>query len=577
MGAPLSKLESLKPLLPKEKKESVGTFDIESNSWTKFEMAGTYDGYTFNKHDTVKDMLDCVFDSPFESKRWYAHNGGRFDFLFILNSLRQYTQKPISLLCMGPSISGITVKRPRRRHVHFRDSFSLLPHSLEKLGEHFQCASQKQVGAIDFETERVDRNNAKHVAYLEADCRTLHEVLEKFATMPLVRDAGLKVSLASTALAAWRTTLDQEIFSTPTHVQESIRESYAGGRCEIFKTVSRDGHCYDVNSLYPAMLLKPLPMHYLGKTRDIGDFGFHKVAVYVPKSSVPILWQKEPKLFFPTGKIMGTFFSEELKLAIEQGASVLKYLDGWKFLPSDQYFKKFVHTCYQLREQHREGPINLTAKLLMNSVYGKTGEREAKKSLFIVDPKKPWTWPKPPFERWRSPQFFERYGFLTKEISRRMPHMQVHIASATTAWGRVYMAKNFYIPHYGKIAYTDTDSVFIEKELTEIPGLGGLKKEYSYRNAFFVVPKGYYIETTDNKLIRKLKGFSKKYINSLSLEDFLKKDFKYSEKSRILTFREALIRKNNILATGDRVKSLKATYDKREVLKSGLTRPWHNE
>jgi len=568
---PLTKLKS------NPKPESIGTFDIESNNWTQFEMAGTFNGYEFIKHDAVKDLLDYIFESPFRSKKWYAHNGGRFDFLFLLEHLKHYTTKPISLICMGSSITGITVKRDSRRHTHFRDSFALLPHSLDALSKSFETSHQKQTGKIDFDRERVSRDNPTHIEYLRHDCQSLYEILDTFQRMPLIENAGLKISLASTALAAWRSTLETDIHSTSAYVQNFVRQSYAGGRCEIFKMLLKDGFCYDVNSLYPSMLLKPLPHHYMGPTKDVDEFGFHSITAYVPKDSFPILWSKTPKLIFPTGYITGTFFSEEIKLAVANGAKIIRHHEGHHFLSSDLLFKEFVDTCYDMRLKNPTGPKNMTAKLLMNATYGKLGEKELKKSLYIVNPDAPHTWPKPPYSQWRSPAFFKKYGMLTKEVYKRQAHMQVHIASAVTAYGRIHMAKNFYIPYRDEIAYTDTDSVYLKSQLPEGIGLGALKKEYSIKSAAFILPKGYYIETQDGKIIRKLKGFSKKFINSLNRQDFNNRSFNSTEKSKLLTFREALIRKNEFLATADKIKSLKAIYDKREMLPNGDTRAWHFE
>jgi hypothetical protein len=72
------------------------------------------------------------------------------------------------------------------------------------------------------------------------------------------------------------------------------------------------------------------------------------------------------------GTWIGTYFTEELKLALEMGYTI-KIMSGVLY-EKGNVFEKYLHTLYSMRLEHPKGsPINMLCKLLMNSLYGKFG------------------------------------------------------------------------------------------------------------------------------------------------------------------------------------------------------------
>jgi hypothetical protein len=82
--------------------------------------------------------------------------------------------------------------------------------------------------------------------------------------------------------------------------------------------------------------------------------------------------------------------------------------------------------------------------------------------------------------------------------------------------------------------YTDTDSIYIDKELPKDlisdKELGKMKQEYILDNAIFLSPKVYFLNTNDGKKIYKVKGLShdvdlnlNDFFDLLMKESFLKK------------------------------------------------------
>lgn len=578
----------LKPLIGRDHEFRHATFDIETEDKdkpltsirTRFEMGGIYDGENYQLCLTLSDLVDQLCHKKFRGFIIYAHNAGRFDFQILIPELIR-KNKRFKMIAQGARIVEIKIYSGKNL-TSLRDSFALLPFSLARLCKTFSPQTQKLTGSIDFASERVDQGSQSHRAYLEADCRSLWEILDMYKRLPYVSVTGPKLTRSSTALAGWRTTLKEPIRCTPDFVQNFCRKALAGGRTEIFKTIQgAGGGCYDKNSLYPAMMLKPLPLEFISETRNIDDFGYHEIIAEIPEMYLPVLWVKYPKLLFPTGIIRGTYFSEEIKLAVAHGAKIIKHIRGMKFTQSDQIFNQFIMDNYCLRLENPKGPINIIAKDNMNHCYGKTSERELKKSMQRLDPNNPRSWPKR-FSHWHSDAFFQRWGLVTVEKKRRSPHMLCHIGGAIVAWGRISMYQDIYHPFQDSLYYTDTDSGYLDRAIPVSEKLGELKLEFPVKEAFFLLPKCYYVDTglefnpdepDKTGIIRKIKGFPRKALEQFTLQQFKDRDLKY-RKLTLLSMRESLIRNNEFISEGGRMKEIRASYDKRKTLPNGTTVPW---
>jgi len=236
-------------------------------------------------------------------------------------------------------------------------------------------------------------------------------------------------------------------------------------------------------------------------------------------------------------------------------------------------FTEYIAQGFKMRTENPKGsPLDILGKDLMNHCYGKFAEREEKKSLIKVNQVDPASWP-PEFKAFHSDEMFKKTGLIEIEKYKRSPHMLCHVASAITAWGRIDMARKIYLPFQKHLYYTDTDSGKMGCELPTSEGLGGLKREYGIKNGFYLLPKGYWEEKEDGTINRKLKGFSKKSLDSITYEMFRKGNISVVE-TKLAGFRSGLIRKNSYLAMLDLKKSVISEYSKRKLLVGGETRPW---
>jgi len=74
---------------------------------------------------------------------------------------------------------------------------------------------------------------------------------------------------------------------------------------------------------------------------------------------------------------------DRLRHAVKYGYS-FEIIKGYQFKTGD-IFSKFLTKLYNLRKQYEKGtPMNLNAKLLMNSLYGKFGMRDDITKMIIL-------------------------------------------------------------------------------------------------------------------------------------------------------------------------------------------------
>jgi DNA polymerase elongation subunit (family B) len=106
----------------------------------------------------------------------------------------------------------------------------------------------------------------------------------------------------------------------------------------------------------------------------------------------------------------------------------------------------------------------------------------------------------------------------------------VAIASAVTSYSRIIINshKLTALNEGLKIYYSDTDSLVVNgplpSHLLDNAELGKLKLEHQIREGIFVMPKVYYLETTEGKEITKTKGLPGKLSKAQYLSLFSKKE-----------------------------------------------------
>lgn len=529
---------------------------------------GLYDGRDIFFYFKLSALLKQALSRKYSGFRFYAHNGGKFDFLPIIETLSAW-KIPYAITQIAGRIAQLRVFYQGHRYT-FCDSICLLPQSLKKLSVAFEVDHQKQ--DFDFEKEVFDLNNPTHKSYLNSDLRGLFEILTKFFNTPMVRDVKPKLTLAATALAVHRTTLKASIRRSPLEIQNFVRSGYFGGRVEIFKHEGFNLNYYDVNSIYPYCMRNfPIPIEYIGESENYRQFGFHKVSVSVPHDiEIPILPVKvKDKLIFPTGVFTGTFFSEELKLAVSMGCKITKFWYGECFSKEFGFFDEYIDYFHKLKTENEGNALRFIAKLFLNGLYGKYGQRETMQFMQTMNFNSEIEG-----EVWGSEEIFNKFGLVVGEIKRRSPHMLCHIAAAITSYARGHLYRSALYPNRNSLYYCDTDAIPTQNRLETVSALGALKLEDTWDYAYFRLPKTY-ATIKEGKLKFKCKGFPEEYLKGLTMEQF-KSESLASSRIKIMGFRSAIKKFNKSFVASEFKKSLVQVYDKRKTLPCGVnTRAWN--
>ncbi len=217
----------LRPLTGKVKPRKFAVFDLETTiSLEKAYLLGFYDGSNFRHWDILKkdkqgsysqplfpeDVRGCVsqfltwlFETDTYSKHWiYAHNGGNFDFLYIVQWLLHHSEQfSFQVIPLQSSILCLTVRDKTKSKSFkwtFLDSFRLMNASLEKLGQAF-VGEGKIKESIDYKT--LHRNPMRY-AYLQQDCTLLYRCLDTFYNEVYAQGGDIGMTAPSTSMKMFR-------------------------------------------------------------------------------------------------------------------------------------------------------------------------------------------------------------------------------------------------------------------------------------------------------------------------------------------------------------------------------------
>jgi hypothetical protein len=275
----------------------------------------------------ISDMIKYLLSLYKGNVYIYAHNFGSFDGYFILKSLIEIAKLEDIKYIIDDTNRIIELKY---KNLIFRDSFRIFPASLKMLGSICKLKENKMEFNYNIGIDEIitKEHEIKAIRYLTNDLIMLYEIIFKFSN-DLINDYNIRLSsVYSTSNLAFRVfrtkflTSDKNLYSSNIHEYKLIKPSYFGGSVEVFERFGRNLFYYDVNSLYPYVMLNPMPIKYLSTVNTATDefiredmFGFVDCKIYIPYNEynpqVPV--RTKDGLTYPTGLIQGIYFSEEVK------------------------------------------------------------------------------------------------------------------------------------------------------------------------------------------------------------------------------------------------------------------------
>ena len=334
---------------------------------------GAYNGSEYHSFTKTDEMVDFFVDKDVIV---YAHNGGKFDWHFILHRLEQF--EPLMV------ISG-RLSKFKIGLCEFRDSINILPFPL----------SAYQKDEIDYgimeASEREKPHNKKEIAkYLKSDCVYLWDMVTQF-----IDRYGLHLTQAGAALKVWEKMSGVKAPETNQFFYESFAPYYYGGRVECFKIgmIDYDFKVVDINSAYPDGMMKK---HPYGSTYDVSD------SLPAGRGNV------ERSLIKVRCVARGCFpFRGDNGLEFPKDDFVREYnITGWEFLAAIETetieeweivevltfsetisFEGYINHFYKMKDDCKVSGDKagyIFAKLFLNSLYGKFGANPDKYDEYTI-------------------------------------------------------------------------------------------------------------------------------------------------------------------------------------------------
>jgi len=451
-----------------------------------------------------------------------------------------------------------------QKNIYLRDIYPIVNSSLEQAAESFELPTKKQMIAGDKEEyfKSIDADETEFLEYLKSDVLATYELV-----MKLIQLSGLSESnfvrcptVASLAMKVFKTRMsgDFEIIkkSVLYKTQEDfVRESYYGGRTEIFKPLAKTGYHYDVNSLYPfemqenfypvgdAISTLPIGEVIRNKNKDIMTHerlaNFKKLideqkylyiidcVVEVPEVNIPILpYRQDGKLLFPVGSFRGCWTSIELDYAVSKGVEVKEIYKIIVWKKKEKVFKNFVDEFREMKE-NSFGAKKFFAKLIQNSLYGKFGMRRHVLAYEKYTDEKRNKLDEKNILNARIRSLIGTDIIKYKKFVHA-DYIRPQFSAFITSYARISLVKQMHrLEERGaEIYYCDTDSIVtnleIEPEFCHEKKYGLWALERTITEGIFILPKLYAELEINGKEILKSKGLIKSYIESVKYEDYKK-------------------------------------------------------
>lgn len=464
-----------------------------------------------------------------------------------INSLRWEREKNMKNNTFSYSISNmgqwyrITIK-VNNKIIQFRDSFKLLPFSVEAISKAFNTKHKK----LDMEYEGFRYAGCeiteKERDYISGDVLVMKEALEIMFT-----EGHDRLTIGSCCLEEYRKSIGKktydrlfpDVYSIPLDaskygqetVGDWIKFSYRGGWCylvpEKSKQVVHNGTTADVNSLYPSMMSSESGNRYpVGEpTFWKGDFipdealkptNYYFIRIrtrfYLKKNMLPFIQIKNNPLYIGNESLKtsdvfnycdGKYYKEYIDFDgnIQQALVTLtltmtdyilikehydlvdcEILDGCYFRASIGIFDNYIEKYKKIKIESK-GAMRTLAKLFLNNLYGKmaSSKNSSFKVAYVKEDKS--------------------IGYYTV-IANDKKAGYIPVGSAITSYARNFTIrtaqKNYYGADKKGFIYADTDSIHCDLQPDELKGVTVhpsdfccWKLESNWDTAFFTRQKTY--------------------------------------------------------------------------------------
>ena len=491
---------------PKAKRLGIdGVFDIETQDWVIFVLGGCYsesDGY--REFRSLPAMVEYMRE---RGGTWWAHNGGRYDFLALFDVI----PPEVPIQC---NMAGSRVISARIGKLELRDSYCIAPMRLAQFagicGERkaevgLPCECTKNCGGYcAIKREMSSERYALLSGYLREDCRVLHESLSTW--LGYIRDHYGEPT-GTIGGTSWRVCGGEETSLSPAHYAFA-RRGYYGGRTEVYRPRSSRGWHDDINSAYVHALTLPMPVGpaseaYCTIPRTAKRYVAEAIVLIDDALVPPLPYRTDNRLYYPTGRLFGVWTDIELRQPGVRVESIGRVL-YWE--AEDYPYADYCLRGWELRKQAgKSSVLGKLNKSLLVSLAGKLAQRPETKTIR----RSPDIQTEPWFQVGNSIEWYYRETFRLSKCAN------VHHAGAMTAHVRTVLGAR--LRASPSPVYCDTDSSFSEVDLPLGRGaeLGEWNPEGEYRDFRALAPKLYSYWEGGSRHTRE-KGFPRNSFDELS-------------------------------------------------------------
>ena len=547
-----------------------------------------------NSTELIEIMFEELFKLKVNGYTLYAHNLGRFDSIFIIKLLALLDYQ-ISPLWKDNAILRIKIFDPKtKQKITLLDSLNLFNTSLKKLLISFNTETKKG----DFPHLFVEEGNLNYIGnkpdikyysessisleaynqinssnwnlkeeclkYLEKDVLGLLEVLNK-VSLYYYKEFGLNITKYMTLPSLAKSVFGFNFYDEKYQIkmikgplERFIRDAYFGGNVgnytqETKGRVNRAYH-YDMNSQYPKAMLNKLPIGdpVFSTNTDLSYYFGFVYALITPPSEAELknlyiqCRNVQGKIVCPRTPFYRWIASFELESALKDNYKAQIFY-GINFpnsseVDSSKLFEKYVTHFYDKKKNAKDNIERNIAKLMLNSLYGKFGQKDIENRIKIVSRDEANKLLKSHhvsyFADINEEKVLIKYSSKLNEKLKRIYSKEdkliqletnfqkergvasaVQISCAIAAYARMSINpfKNIIS---NRLNYSDTDSLILEKKLSyNIVGseLGQWKLEAVIEKGIFIRPKLYSYYTKEGILKKVASGVDS---NQLTFADY---------------------------------------------------------
>ena len=410
---------------------------------------GVYTGESYHEFETTEEIVLFLYDKDVIV---YAHNGGKFDWHFLLNYVPD-----------GERITIIAGRLAKFKigNCEFRDSYNIIPAPL----------SQYQKDEIDYAIfeagERDKPENKKAISdYLKSDCVYLHEIVTDF-----IENYGINLTQASAAMKFWSKQSGIKKPNSGPNYYDRMKPFYYGGRVQCFESgiINDKFSVIDINSAYPFAMVHN---HAWGGEYESYDNldGFSKE-------------QTERAFICLTAESLGAFpyRGDDGSLSFPNDKQLRKFnVTGWEYLAAIETetlkrpeihfvysfldkinFTEYVEHFFNIKDQAKQSGDKaqyLFAKIFLNALYGKFASNPEKYEEFMVIPNDELA------EHCENNEWFycrtinQDSSIVNRPISDDIKrYYDISVSSSITGFVRAYLWRS--ICQCGGVMYCDTDCI----------------------------------------------------------------------------------------------------------------------